>query len=61
MVSLDPAPRAELNEIRDEIVRQPSETVRWLKTGTLIRFHDVLIPTLKCAPFRHNGRKCYRV
>ena len=80
IISLDPAPRAEINEICDEIIRQPSEAVDselWdqiaaddilfvdgshrvfmnsdvtnvflevlprLKTGTLVHFHDILLP-----------------
>jgi hypothetical protein len=80
IVSLDPKPRADVNEICDEIIRQPSEAIGsefWdriaaddilfvdgshrvfmnsdvtnvflevlprLKIGTLVHFHDILLP-----------------
>jgi hypothetical protein len=80
IVSLDPAPRAEIDEICDEVIRQPTEAVDLaifdriepddilfidsshrcymnsdvtsifleilprLKAGTLVHFHDILLP-----------------
>jgi predicted O-methyltransferase YrrM len=80
IVSLDPAPRADINELCDEVIRQPTEAVDMalfdeiaaddilfidsshrsymnsdvtnifleilprLKPGTLVHFHDILLP-----------------